>query len=38
MAALTKNANSVTGRDRAKLTKIWDDKGYKIQVRNIFKN
>ena len=24
MAALTKNAISVTGRDRAKRTKIWD--------------
>ena len=38
MAALTKNAISVTGRDRAKPTKIWDHKGYKGQIRNIFKN
>ena len=38
MAALTKNAISVTGRDRAKRTKIWDHKGYKDQIRNIFKN
>ena len=32
MAALTKNAISVTGRDRAKWTKIWDHKGYKSQM------
>ena len=38
MAALTNNAISVTGRDRAKPTKIWDHKGYKGQIRNIFKN
>ena len=41
MAALTKNANSVRGRDRAKRTKIWDHKGNhgnKSQIRNIFKN
>ena len=38
MAALTKNAISVTGRDRAKQTKIWDHKGYKSQITNIFKN
>ena len=28
MATLTKNAISVTGRDRAKRTTIWDHKGY----------
>ena len=33
MAALTKNAISVTGRDRAKRTKIWDHKGYKSRIR-----
>ena len=38
MAALTKNAISVTGRDKAKPTKIWDHKGYKGQIRNIFEN
>ena len=38
MAALTKNAISVTVRDRAKLTKIWDHKGYRSQISNIFKN
>ena len=38
MAALTKNAISVTGRDRAKRTKIWDHKGYKSEITNIFKN
>ena len=38
MAALTKNAISVMGRERAKRTEIWDHKGYKIQVRNILKN
>ena len=38
MAALTKNAISETGRDRAKRTKIWDHKGYKSQIRTIFKN
>ena len=32
MAALTKNAISVTGRDRAKRMKIWDHKGYKRQI------
>ena len=32
MAALTKNAITVTGRDRAKRTKIWDHKGYKSQI------
>ena len=37
MAALTNNAISVTGRDRAKRTKIWDHKGYKSQIRSIFK-
>ena len=38
MAALTKNAISVTVRDRAKQTKICDHKGYKSQITNIFKN
>ena len=38
MAALTINAISVMGRDRAKQPKIWDHKGYKSKVRNIFKN
>ena len=38
MATLTKNAISVTGRDRAKRTKMLDHKGYKSQIRNIFKN
>ena len=32
MAALTKNAISVTVRDRAKRTKIWDHKGYLSQI------
>ena len=36
MAALTKNAISVT--DRAKRTKIWDHKGYRSPISNIFKN
>ena len=38
MAVLTKNAISVTVRDRVKRTKIWDHKGYRRQIRNIFKN
>ena len=38
MAALTKNAISVTGRDSAKQTQIWDHKGYNSQITNIFKN
>ena len=38
MAALTKNAISVTVRHRAKRTKIWDHKGYSSQIINIFKN
>ena len=38
MAALTKNAISVTVRDRAKRTKILDIEGYKSQITNIFKN
>ena len=38
MAVLTKNAISVTMRNRAKRTKIWDHKGYKNQITNIFKN
>ena len=37
MAALINNAISVTGRDRAKRTKIWDHKGYNSQITNIFK-
>ena len=36
MADLTKNATSVTLRDRAKRTKIWDHKGYNSQIINIF--
>ena len=35
---MTKNAISVTVRDRAKWTKIWDHKGFKIEITNIFKN
>ena len=38
MAALSKNAISVTVRDRTKRTKIWDLKGYDNQITNIFKN
>ena len=38
MASLTKNTFSVTVRDRAKWTKIWDHKGYKSLITNIFKN
>ena len=38
MAALTKNAISVTARDRVKRTKIWDHKGHKSLITNIFKN
>ena len=37
MAALTRNAISVTGRDRMNEPKIWDHKGYKSQITNIFK-
>ena len=37
MAPLTKNAISVTVRDRAKRMKIWDHKGYKSKIRNISK-
>ena len=37
MAALTLNAISETGRDRVKRMKIWDHKGYKTQITNIFK-
>ena len=37
MAALTKNAISLTVIDRVKRTKIWDHKGYKSK-KNIFKN
>ena len=33
MSTLTKNALSVTVRDRAKLTKIWDHKGYKSVIK-----
>ena len=38
MATLTKNAISVTVRDWAKRTKIWDHKGYKSSITNIFQN
>ena len=38
MAALTKNAMSVTVRDRAKRSKIWDHKVYNSLLTNIFKN
>ena len=38
MAALTKNDISVTVRDRAKRTKIWDYKDYNSLITNIFKN
>ena len=38
MADLTKIAISVTVRDRAKQTQIWDHKGYKSQITNIFEN
>ena len=37
MAALTKNSYSVTVRDIA-TDKIWDHKGYKSQITNIFIN
>ena len=37
MSALTKNAISVMVRVTAKRTKIWDHKGYKSQITNIFK-
>ena len=36
MAALTQNAIFVTVRDRVIRTKIWDHKGYKSQIRDIF--
>ena len=38
MAALSKNAISVTVRDRVRRAKIWDHKGYKSPITNIFKN
>ena len=38
MTALTKNAISVMVRYRAKQTNIWDHKGYKSQITNIFRN
>ena len=38
MAALTRNAISLTVRDRAKRTKILDHKGYKSPITNIFEN
>ena len=38
MAALTKTAISVPVRDRANRTKIWDHKGNKSLITNIFKN
>ena len=37
MADLTKNAILVTVRDRAKWTKIWDQKPQESQITNIFK-
>ena len=37
MAALIKSAISVTGKDRAKWTKIWDHKSDKSQLTNILK-
>ena len=37
MAALTKHAILVIVRDTAKRTEIWDHKGYKSQITNIFK-
>ena len=37
MADLTKNAISVTVRDRAKRTKIWDHNSYKIQITKFSK-
>ena len=36
MAALTKNAISVKGRDKAKRTQILDHKGYKCQKNKYF--
>ena len=38
MADLTKNAISVTVRDRAKLTKICYCRCYNSQITNTFKN
>ena len=38
MADLTKNAISVTVRDRVKRTKIWDHKRHESQITNVFKN
>ena len=38
MAVLTKNAISVSVRDRVKRTTIWDHKSHSSQIRNIFKN
>ena len=38
MALLTKTAIQLTVRHSAKQTKIWDHKGYKSEIRNIFKN
>ena len=41
MFTLTKNSISVTVRDRAKRTKIWDNKGFKSQkfkkIQNLIK-
>ena len=37
MAALTKNAISVTVRDRAKRTRMWDLKGYNMQEHHTLK-
>ena len=38
MAALTKNAISITVRDRAIQTKIGGHRSYNSQITNIFKN
>ena len=38
MALLTRNAISVTVRDRAKWTKNCEHKGYKSPITKIFKN
>ena len=38
MADLTKNAISVTVRDRAKQSEIWDHKGFKSEITDIFEN
>ena len=38
MVSLTENAFLVMVSDRAKQTKIWDNKGFKSKITNIFKN